>query len=171
MTDRQRRFIEEYCIDFNGTRAALKAGYSEKTARSLACQLLTNVNIKGAINTRLDEMSMTAEEATKRLTDWGRGTPKPFLYDLGDGEFSIDLATNEAQKNLHLIKKLKQTRRRWEENDEPIEEIRTEIELHDAKDAVIQIARIRGKLGGNLNVNINGLSDWLAQGFEKGSES
>jgi phage terminase small subunit len=40
LTDKQRRFCEEYVIDWNGTRAAIAAGYSEKTAKQQAHQLL-----------------------------------------------------------------------------------------------------------------------------------
>lgn len=39
------RFIDEYCIDFNGTQAAIRAGYSEKGADSVASQMLSNARI------------------------------------------------------------------------------------------------------------------------------
>ncbi len=47
---KQRRFIDEYLIDLNATRAAIKAGYSAKTARQIGARLLSNVNIKNEIN-------------------------------------------------------------------------------------------------------------------------
>lgn len=46
---RYERFCKEYVIDLNGTRAAIAAGYSKKTARSKASQLLTKGNIKARI--------------------------------------------------------------------------------------------------------------------------
>jgi phage terminase small subunit len=49
LTARQRRFIEEYLIDLNGTQAAIRAGYSPKTARFQAARLLTNANIQAAL--------------------------------------------------------------------------------------------------------------------------
>jgi phage terminase small subunit len=49
LNDRQRRFIEEYLIDMNGTQAAIRAGYSKKTANEQASRLLANVNIKSAL--------------------------------------------------------------------------------------------------------------------------
>ena len=45
LTNKQRRFCEEYVIDWNGTRAAIAAGYSEKSAREQASQNLTKLNI------------------------------------------------------------------------------------------------------------------------------
>lgn len=72
MTDKQRRFVEEYCVDFNATQAAIRAGYSEKTAYSQGARLLKNVEIQAAIEARLEELAMSAAEATKRLGDIAR---------------------------------------------------------------------------------------------------
>lgn len=49
MNARQSLFVEEYLKDMNATQAAIRAGYSEKTARSQGQRLLTNVDIKNAI--------------------------------------------------------------------------------------------------------------------------
>lgn len=49
LTDKQRRFVEEYLIDYNGTRAAKTAGYAESSAHVTASQLLTNPKISGAV--------------------------------------------------------------------------------------------------------------------------
>ena len=52
LNDRQKRFADEYLIDCNATQAAIRAGYSEKTARSLGQRLLTNVDIADYIDKR-----------------------------------------------------------------------------------------------------------------------
>ena len=49
MTDKQERFCQEYMIDLNATKAAIRAGYSPKTAREQAARLLSKVNIQGRI--------------------------------------------------------------------------------------------------------------------------
>ena len=49
MTDKQERFCEEYMIDLNATQAAIRAGYSPKTAREQAPRLLANVSIQNRI--------------------------------------------------------------------------------------------------------------------------
>ncbi len=49
MNDRQRRFGREYVIDQNGTQAAIRAGYSPKTATAMASRLLTNVKVRAYI--------------------------------------------------------------------------------------------------------------------------
>lgn len=46
MTEKQEAFCREYLIDYNATQAAIRAGYSEKTARSIANKMLTNADVK-----------------------------------------------------------------------------------------------------------------------------
>lgn len=55
LNDKQRRFIDEYLIDLNATQAAIRAGYSEKSARSQGQRLLTNDDIKAVLGDRLGE--------------------------------------------------------------------------------------------------------------------
>jgi len=57
LTTKQDRFVEEYVIDFNASRAAISAGYSEKTSRSIASELLTKPDIRNAIKMHLDKLS------------------------------------------------------------------------------------------------------------------
>jgi len=49
LTDKQQRFIEEYLVDSNGKQAAIRAGYSEKTAEVQASRLLSYAKIKEAV--------------------------------------------------------------------------------------------------------------------------
>ena len=67
LTDKQRKFIEEYLIDLNGTRAAIRAGYSEKTARSIAAENLSKPDIIEALNRRRAELSKTLEVTPERV--------------------------------------------------------------------------------------------------------
>lgn len=56
MTKRQEMFCQEYVISGNGTQAAIKAGYSEKTANEQAARLLAKVSIQDKIRTLSDEI-------------------------------------------------------------------------------------------------------------------
>ena len=49
MNARQQRFVTEYLVDLNATQAAIRAGYSPKTAQQQGSRLLTNVVVKQAI--------------------------------------------------------------------------------------------------------------------------
>lgn len=57
MTNKQKRFVEEYLIDFNATQSAIRAGYSVDTAKDIGCENLAKPNIKKAINKALAERS------------------------------------------------------------------------------------------------------------------
>jgi phage terminase small subunit len=55
MTAKQQRFCDEYLIDLNATQAAIRAGYSEKSARVIANENLTKPYIKEYIEKRMAE--------------------------------------------------------------------------------------------------------------------
>ena len=58
MTKKQKRFVEEYLIDLNATQAAIRAGYSPDTAKSIGCENLTKPDIKAHIAKAMAERSM-----------------------------------------------------------------------------------------------------------------
>ena len=154
LTNKQRIFIERYCIHFNGAKACREAGYSEETAKEIACENLTKPHIKNAINERLKELSMSAEEATKRLADIGRGSIESFLDIDENGRTIVDLSKDEARENLGLIKKIKQVKREF--SDGAIIEITNEIELHDSKDAILNILKMQGKFNHKQEIEHSG---------------
>jgi phage terminase small subunit len=57
LTDKQKRFIEEYLIDLNATQAAIRAGYSPKTAHEQGAQLLAKLSIRSEIDKAIAERS------------------------------------------------------------------------------------------------------------------
>lgn len=50
LSDQRQRFVDEYLIDLNGTQAAIRAGYSPKTAQEQSSRLLSNVMVQEAIS-------------------------------------------------------------------------------------------------------------------------
>lgn len=57
LTDKQRRFVEEYLVDLNATQAAIRAGYSVKTANEQGSQLLAKLSVQQEISERMAERS------------------------------------------------------------------------------------------------------------------
>ena len=57
LTEKQQRFIDEYLIDLNATQAAVRAGYSAKTAESQGSRMLRNVKVQQAIAEEMAERS------------------------------------------------------------------------------------------------------------------
>ncbi|NYV68144.1 terminase small subunit [Bacillus sp. Gen3] len=95
LNDRQKRFADEYIVDLNATQAAIRAGYSEKTARSQGQRLLTNVDIQSYIEERMashkKETIAQQEEILETLTAILRGEGKgATLRGTGQGRQVID---------------------------------------------------------------------------------
>jgi len=71
MTAKQERFCREYLIDLNATQAAIRAGYSEKTANEQGSRLLANVKISKFIETLRQEaqqrMEWTFDDSVREL--------------------------------------------------------------------------------------------------------
>jgi phage terminase small subunit len=61
LTAKQQRFVDEYLIDLNATQAAIRAGYSKKTANEQGSRLLANVSVSAAIHQRMNERSGRVE--------------------------------------------------------------------------------------------------------------
>ena len=77
LTAKQQRFCDEYLIDLNGTEAAIRAGYSKKTAAVIASENLKKPNIKKYIEERMAEkekdLIADQDEVLKYLTSVLRG--------------------------------------------------------------------------------------------------
>lgn len=73
LTPKQQRFVEEYLIDLNATQAAIRAGYSEKTAKEIGSENLTKPNIAKAIeeaqNKRAEQTQIDAAYVLRRLVE------------------------------------------------------------------------------------------------------
>lgn len=67
LTDKQKRFCEEYLIDLNATQAAIRAGYSPKTAEQTASRLLRNVKVQEYIAKRQKELSRSTHITQERV--------------------------------------------------------------------------------------------------------
>lgn len=67
LTPKQARFVEEYLIDLNATQAAIRAGYSERTAYSQGQRLLKNVEIQRSIAEAQEDRSKRTEITADRV--------------------------------------------------------------------------------------------------------
>jgi phage terminase small subunit len=95
MTPKRERFIFEYLIDLNATQAAIRAGYSKKTAYSSGQRLLKNVEVAEAIHkaneTILYELEITAERVLSEIARLAYFDPRKLFH--ADGSL----------KNIHEL--------------------------------------------------------------------
>ena len=82
--DRQEKFCQEYIVDLNQTQAAIRAGYSKKTADVQASRLLTNVKIQARIQElmqkREQRTEITADKVLQRWWDIATADPNDIIH-------------------------------------------------------------------------------------------
>ena len=104
LNEKQQRFADEYLIDLNATRAAIRAGYSEKTAYSQGERLLRHAEVKSYIKEKMDERKedaiATADEVMRYLTSVIRGQSRSHVLarnDLG-AEYILEKPPDEKER-------------------------------------------------------------------------
>ncbi len=113
LTLKQKRFADEYIISANATAAAIKAGYSKKTARSIGQENLTKPDIKAYIDERLEKLESekiaTQEEVLQYLTSIMRGEQQEktliSIGELGQEIVDIDVGAKDRLKAAELLGK------------------------------------------------------------------
>lgn len=108
MNKRQQLFCDEYLIDLNATQAAIRAGYSEKTAYSIGVENLRKPELKNYIDNRMkekeDKLIAKQDEVLKYLTLVLRGessSEEIVVEGTGDGcseARTIEKAPSEKDK-------------------------------------------------------------------------
>ena len=154
LTRKQQVFIDEYLKTFNAAESARRAGYSEATAYSIGHNLLKKVEVREAIQARLDEVHMSADEALKLTADIARGDVAQ-LMEVGSIGFNLDMSKAKELGLTRLIKKVKQktvTHLAKSESDEDREVVELEVELYDAQAALRDILKVHGKFTDRVDV-------------------
>lgn len=101
LTDKQLLFATEYIKTANATQAALKAGYSENSARQQGSRLLSNANVSQYIQQHMERKNnntiATADEVLQYLTRVMNGEEKD--------AFGLDVSVNDRTKAAELLGK------------------------------------------------------------------
>ncbi len=113
MNAKQKRFCDEYLVDCNATQAAIRAGYSARTANEQAARLLANVSIKAYIDEKMEQLhnerTADAQEVLEYLTAVMRGQQtEQTLISVGDGVQkigNIEVGARDRLKAAELIGK------------------------------------------------------------------
>ncbi len=147
MNQRQQKFINEYLIDLNATRAAVEAGYSPKTATAQGARLLTNASVKAEIEKRqrddAENLKIKREDIIAELAQIGFTS----LLDLIDIDALknglIKLKESTTDDNLKIISEVKPTK------FGPI------LKTHDKLKALELLARYLGFEKEPININVS----------------
>ena len=102
LTPKRKRFVQEYLVDLNATRAALRAGYSAKTAYRIGAELLQKTSVREAVALAQEELAARAgrraEDVLGDIRDIGREA-----RDGGDLKTALKACELEG-KHLGLFK-------------------------------------------------------------------
>ena len=97
LTPKQERFVEEYLVDLNATKAAERAGYSARTANEQGARLLANVSVQEAIQAakakRAKKIAVSAEDVL-------RGVIEVTMLAREEGDLKTALKGYELQGKL-----------------------------------------------------------------------
>lgn len=186
---KQKAFVDHYLANgFNATKAALAAGYSEKTARSIGQENLTKPDIAAAIRQAFTDRAMPGDEVLIRLAEHARGTMEDFLF-IGMEDIVINRTITVQTKPDRKLGPVIETTEETETVQRPIARIDLQqaaergklhlvkkyslskdgavsLELYDAQAALGKLGENQRLFGKNVNINID-MSDFTDDELEQ----
>ena len=100
LTDKQARFVEEYLVDLNATQAAIRAGYSEETARAIGSENLSKPDIADAVaKAKADRSERTGITSDRVLEELGKIAFADIRKAVRWGRNPIDETSENADPN------------------------------------------------------------------------
>lgn len=143
LNPRQQRFVAEYLVDLNATQAAIRAGYSTKTAGAIGNENLQKPDIAAAIQVAMDaraeRVGMTADQVLAELKAIGMSDVRHYQFTDHPSE-PLVLSGDATDVAMRAVASVKRTVRRIQKRDEPAEDVETvEFKLWD-KPAALRMA-------------------------------
>jgi len=143
LTDKQKRFCEEYIIDLNATQAAIRAGYSKNRAGEIGYQLLQKTTIQKELQrlkkAREKRTEITADRVLEELAKIGFSNIKDYLA-FEDGVLKIYNTEEIPDELAAAIGSIKETKHG------------TSLKLHDKLKALENLGRHLGMFKDNINL-------------------
>ncbi len=147
LTPKQERFVAEYLIDLNATQAAIRAGYSEKTAQQQGSRLLLNVLVQEAIAKGREKtaakLEITKERIVEELAKIGFSNMLDYMRAGTDGDPYLDFSNLTREQAAALaevtVEDFKDGR-----GEDARDVRRIKFKLHDKKGALVDMARMLG---------------------------
>lgn len=110
LTPKQQMFVREYLVDLNATQAAIRSGYSKKTAQVQGAENLAKPMVQAALKEAMDErasrVELTADNVLRELRDLVFHNPKNY-YDQNGQLLAVKDMPDEVAKTIHSVKILK----------------------------------------------------------------
>ncbi len=114
LNPKQKRFVEEYLIDLNATKAMIRAGYKEKWAAANVDKILKNTEIQAAITTAMAERSkrteITQDMVVKELARIGFADMADFITIDESGMIQANPLNTLEEGKSRIIRKVREKR-------------------------------------------------------------
>lgn len=159
LTPRQHRFVQEYLIDLNATQAAIRAGYSKKTAYSQGQRLLKHVDVAAAIQKAQavlsESIGITVENVAKELALLGFADMGTYIK-LDAGETTVRLDWTDLPKGAtRCIQEITQEEHTGGKGHEVGQIRRTKFKLYDKKGSLELLGRHLGMFNDKINLGLD----------------
>lgn len=147
LNDKQRAFVDEYLIDMIGTQAAIRAGYSKKSAHVQACDLLKHPKIQAALRHKMAEREkrteITADAVLSEMAKIGFANLRDFVKIDSEGDARPDFLETTYEQWAALGEVTSEVYMEGQGDDaQPVK--RTKIKLGDKKGALTELGRHLG---------------------------
>lgn len=159
LTPKQEMFCKEYVIDWNATRAAKAAGYSEKTAQAIGAENLTKPLISARINELKEETEKLLGLSKLRLAQEYMKIGFSSIADIFDDWIEKKEFDKLPKEVKACISEIQSSVRKVDAGDETFMEVEfVKIKTHDKVKALDALAKMFGynepeKIKGDFNVN------------------
>lgn len=151
MTDKQKRFCEEYLVDLNATQAAIRAGYSPKTANEQGARLLTNVSVRARIDAAMAAQSkrtgVTADRVVRELARIGFVNPTDVI-----NTDRVTVKRSASRDDTAAIASVKVKTSKTDQGST----VEREIKFQDKNKSLELLGRHLGMFNDKLNVTAEG---------------
>ena len=149
LTEKQRRFCDEYLIDLNATQAAIRAGYSAKTACEQGARLLANVKVQGTIAEHMAERSKRTGVNQDRIVRELAKIAFVNLTDIVDEEGRI--RSNATDEDLSCLESIKYK----ESSSDTGDSVEREVKIASKLKALELLGKHVGMWNDKLNVEMD----------------
>ena len=132
LTNKQQAFVNEYLIDLNATQAAIRAGYSKKTAQVIGSENLCKPVISEAIDAakaaRIVRTQVTSDKVLAELAKLGYSNMEDYITIGDDGLPTVDMSNLSRDQMAAISEVTVETRKEPGENGDTIEKVRFKLE-------------------------------------------
>lgn len=169
LTAKQKTFVEEYLVDLNATQAAIRAGYSAKTANEQGSRLLANVKVREAVQEAMDKRSVrteiTADNVLHEIAKLAFSNMMDYITVLPDGMATIDLSMLTRDQAAAIQEMTVDVLKQHGDDEGHVQRVR--FKLADKKGNLELLARNLKLLTDKVEVDAGSLIDLVKAAAEK----